>query len=392
MGKPKFFITTTIGLTFIFFRGQPRLWKEMYDVCAISSGEDDLKAFCEAEGIRYKYMPLHREISFWSDVACLFRYLWLFIRERPYVVHGNTPKASMLSMTAAWLTRRPVRVYMCHGLRYQSAEGGMQRLLMWFEKLSCACATEVLCVSQGVRKQLVADGLCAAHKAKVVGYGTAGGVDTGHFSRQAQFPAAGLNLPEGAFVFTFVGRIVRDKGIGELVAAFRRLYECHPDVYLLLVGDKEQTLSPLDPSTLETMQENSHIIQSGFQKDIRPFLAMSDAFVLPSYREGVGQVLLEAGCMDVPCIATDIIGCNEVIIPGVNGDLVPSHDEEALYLKMKEWAEHPEYLRKMAASCRESIVSRFARERVWQAYWTEYRNAACGLIKRKEEKGKRNHV
>ena len=198
------------------------MWKEMYDVCAISSGEDDLKAFCEAEGIRYKYMPLHREISFWSDVACLFRYLWLFIRERPYVVHGNTPKASMLSMTAAWLTRRPVRVYMCHGLRYQSAEGRMQRLLMWFEKLSCACATEVLCVSQGVRKQLVADGLCAAHKAKVVGYGTAGGVDTGHFSRQAQFPAAGLNLPEGAFVFTFVGRIVRDKGIGELVAAFRR--------------------------------------------------------------------------------------------------------------------------------------------------------------------------
>lgn len=374
MQKRKFFITTTVATTYIFFKGQPRIWKELYDVCWISSEEDILKAFCEEEGIRYKYMPLHREIALWSDLVCLFRYLWFFLKERPYVVHGSTPKASMLSMIAAWLTRRPVRVYMCHGLRYQSAEGRLQRLLMWFEKLSCACATEVLCVSHGVKRQLVADGLCAEHKAKVIAYGTAGGVDTDHFSRQARFPSAGLHLPDHAFVFIFFGRIVRDKGIGELVSAFKRLCNSHPQVYLLLVGRREQTLDPLDQTTLQALEGHDHIMEFGFQDDVRPFLAISDVCVLPSYREGVGQVLLEAGCMDVPCIASDIIGCNEVIIPGVNGDLVPPHDEEALYLKMKEWVEHPQMLQRMAESSRESMVTRFAQQRVWQAYWTEYRS------------------
>ena len=377
--KKKFLITTTIAPTLFFFKGQPRLWKEEYDVCAISGEAEKLKEFAEGEGIRYKYMPLHREVALLSDIVCLIRYVWLFLRERPYVVHGNTPKASMLSMVAAWITRRPVRVYMCHGLRYQSARGRMQKLLMWFEELSCACANKVLCVSHGVKEQLVVDGLCASSKAKVVLSGTAGGVDTDYFSRQAagvgrQEPGAGLNLPDDAFVFIFVGRIVRDKGIGELTGAFNQLYEKHKNVYLLLIGEKEQTLNPLDAETLQTIDENKHIVELGHQDDIRPFLALSDALVLPSYREGVGQVLLEAGCMDVPCIASDIIGCNEVIVPGVNGELIPPQNEMALYLKMKEWVENPQTLQKMADSCRASIVERFAKERVWQAYIAEYRH------------------
>lgn len=371
--KRKFFITTTIAPTLFFFKGQPRLWKEVYDVCAISGEAEKLKEFAEGEGIRYKYMPLHREVALLSDIACLIRYVWLFLRERPYVVHGNTPKASMLSMVAAWMTCRPVRVYMCHGLRYQSASGRMQKLLMWFEKLSCACANRVLCVSHGVKEQLVADGLCADSKAKVVLYGTAGGVDTDYFSRNAEFPGAGLDLSEDAFVFSFVGRIVRDKGIGELVGAFNKLYEKHKNVYLLLIGEKEQMLNPLDPETLQALNDNRHIIELGHQDDIRPYLALSDVLVLPSYREGVGQVLLEAGCMDVPCIASDIIGCNEVIVPGVNGDLIPPQNEKALYLKMKEWVENPQTLKKMADLCRASIVERFAKERVWGAYMEEYR-------------------
>lgn len=371
--KRKFFITTTIAPTLFFFKGQPRLWKEVYDVCAISGEAEKLKEFAEGEGIRYKYMPLHREVALLSDIDCLIRYVWLFLRERPYVVHGNTPKASMLSMVAAWMTCRPVRVYMCHGLRYQSASGRMQKLLMWFEKLSCACANRVLCVSHGVKEQLVADGLCADSKAKVVLYGTAGGVDTDYFSRNAEFPGAGLDFSEDAFVFSFVGRIVRDKGIGELVGAFNKLYEKHKNVYLLLIGEKEQMLNPLDPETLQALNDNRHIIELGHQDDIRPYLALSDVLVLPSYREGVGQVLLEAGCMDVPCIASDIIGCNEVIVPGVNGDLIPPQNEEALYLKMKEWVENPHTLKKMADLCRASIVERFAKERVWGAYMEEYR-------------------
>lgn len=186
MKKKKFYITTTIAPTLFFFKGQPRLWKERFDVCAIAGEKERLKVFAEEEGICYKYMAIHREISLLSDFVCLFQFIWLFIKDRPYIVHGNTPKASMLSMVAAWLTRRPVRIYMCHGLRYQSAVGMTRKLLMFFEKLTCCCANRVLCVSNGVKGQLVDDGLCKMDKVKVILHGTAGGIDTRYFSRNSE--------------------------------------------------------------------------------------------------------------------------------------------------------------------------------------------------------------
>ena len=154
--KRKLFITTTAARTLFFFKGQTKLWNEVFDVCAISSEKEKLINFSQTEGIRYNYMSMHREISLVSDVCCLLRFIWLFIKERPYIVHGNTPKASMLSMLAAWLTCRPIRIYMCHGLRYQTSTGNLRRILMFMEKLSCSCATQVICVSEGVRKPFVA--------------------------------------------------------------------------------------------------------------------------------------------------------------------------------------------------------------------------------------------
>lgn len=153
--KPKLFITTTAARTLPFFKGQTKLWNEVFDVCAISSEKENLINFAQTEGIRYSYMPMHREISLVSDVCCLLRFIWLFIKGHPYIVHGNTPKASMLSMVAAWLTCRPVRKYMCHGLRYQTATGNLRRILMFMEKLSCSCATQVICGSVAWKTILV---------------------------------------------------------------------------------------------------------------------------------------------------------------------------------------------------------------------------------------------
>jgi len=379
MRKTKLFITTTAARTLPFFKGQARLWNETFDVCAISSEKEKLIDFAQTEGIRYCYMPMHREISFFSDVCCLLRFIWLFIKERPYVVHGNTPKASMLSMVAAWLTRRPVRIYMCHGLRYQTATGNLRRILMFMEKLSCFCATQVICVSDGVRNQLVKDGLCKEGKGKVVGYGTAGGVDVDYFTRNAIIGApdkrAESGISKNAFVFSFVGRIVKDKGINELVAAFDKLSQDH-DVSLILVGPQEKDLDPIKKDTEKTIRDNKHIHAVGRQNDVRPYLAASDAFVLPSYREGVGMVLLEANAMGVPCIASDIIGCNDVVKEGVNGDLVQPRNADALYLKMKDWVEHREHVTELAKGCRNYVLSRYSSEDVKWAYYKELKSLA----------------
>lgn len=377
--KPKLFITTTAARTLPFFKGQTKLWNETFDVCAISSERENLINFAQTEGIRYSYMPMHREISLVSDVCCLLRFIWMFIKERPYIVHGNTPKASMLSMVAAWLTQRQVRIYMCHGLRYQTTTGNLRRILMFMEKLSCSCATQVICVSEGVRKQLVVDGLCKEGKGKVVGYGTAGGIRVNYFSREAIIGApdkrAELGISKNAFVFSFVGRIVKDKGINELVAAFDMLSQDY-DVSLILVGPQEKDLDPINKDTEEMIRDNNHIHAVGRQSDVRPYLAASDAFVLPSYREGVGMVLLEANAMDVPCIASDIIGCNDVVTVGVNGELVDPRNTDALYHKMKEWVKHREHIAEMAKGCRNYVCSRYSSEDVKRAYYQELKSLA----------------
>ena len=380
MKKKKFFITTTVARTLFFFKGQPRLWKENFDVCAIAAEKDRLIEFAEDEGIRYKYMPMRREISLLSDFVCLLSFIWLFIKERPHIVHGNTPKASMLSMLAAWLTRRPVRIYMCHGLRYQTTSGFTLRLLKAMEWLSCHCATTIIGVSQGVVTQLVADGLCSKKKAILVGHGTAGGINTERFSREAIRGLDNirdqLGISKEAFVFCFVGRIVKDKGINELVTAFNRLSQESLNTYLLLIGPEEKDLDPIDEKTKLLISKNKHIYAVGSQKDVRPWLAASDAFLLPSYREGVGQVLLEANAMDVPCITSDIIGCNDVVVPMLNGELVEPHNTDALYKKMREWMTHPDMIKGMALNCRRHILSHYSTNDVRIAYYKEY----CRMI------------
>ena len=131
--KPKIFITTTVAQTLVFFQNQARLWRKDFSVTAISAEQDKLQEFAEDEGVNYRYMPMHREISLMADLTCLIRWIVLLLKERPYIVHGSTPKAGLLSMVAAWLTRRPVRIYMCHGLRFQGAEGKQRKLLMLME-------------------------------------------------------------------------------------------------------------------------------------------------------------------------------------------------------------------------------------------------------------------
>lgn len=374
--KKKFFITTTIPLTFIFFKGQPQLWKEEYDVCAISSEPDNLKKFAEEEGIRCKHIPMKREISLFADVVSLFRWIWLLLKERPYIVHGNTPKASLLSMVAAWLTRRPVRIYMCHGLRYQGTQGKLRKLLMAMEKIACSCATHVIGVSKGVADIMVSDGLCKKEKMMVVGHGSAGGVDMEKFNpNKVEHDVRNeLGIPNDAFVFAFVGRIVGDKGVNELVGAFNRINEKNHNTHLLLVGPKESVQDPINANTAAIIEKNSSIHAVGMQLDVRPYLKAANAFVLPSYREGFGMVLIEAGAMGLPCITTNITGCNEIIIPRENGAIVEPRDEEALYKEMKKWVENPDIVKTMAAKSRKMVEDRYECHKVWEEYYKFYKS------------------
>lgn len=371
-----FFIVTTIPASLNFFKGQLAYINNDFEVVAISSEKELLERFGKEEGIDTYYISMKRPISLWYDFKSLIKFLLFFRKSKPDIVHGNTPKGSLLSMIAAKLTGVPVRIYMCHGLRYQGYTGMMKFLLKTMERISCYCATQVLCVSNGVKATLMADDICKAAKLKVVGNGSANGIDTVKFDRKNIPMDTVLSIVDpydNKFVFCFVGRLVKDKGVNELVSAFKRLAGIYNDVKLILVGPLEDNENAIDESTKKEISSNSNIVFWGRQKDIRPFMCASDVFVLPSYREGFGVVLMEAGALGIPCITTDIIGCNEIIQDGVNGKIIPPRNEEALYNVMKWMYDHRNNeVKEMARCARSLVVRRYEQLMVWNAMLKEY--------------------
>jgi glycosyltransferase involved in cell wall biosynthesis len=266
-------------------------------------------------------------------------------------------------------------------LRYQTTSGFLKIVLKTMEWISCHCATQVIGVSQGIVEKLVSDRLCNHNKIMLVGYGSAGGVDINKFSRDAiigskQHIRKDLGLSEEDFVFCFVGRIVKDKGINELVEAFDKLSKEYDKLHLMLIGPEEES-DPISAATKELIKSHGRIFFLGRQNDVRSYIAACNALVLPSYREGFGQVILEANALEIPCICTDIVGPRDVIDIFVNGELVKARDIYSLYQKMKEWVDNPSFVKEMGKTSRTYVESRFAQDIVRNNYYQEY----CRLAK-----------
>ena len=375
--KKLFYIVTTIPSSLYFFKGQLSYLSNDFDMVAISSDECALEKFGDEEGVRTYCIPMKRPISLLNDFKSLIKFLIFFRRTKPDIVHGNTPKGSFLSMTAAKLTGVSTRIYMCHGLRYQGCSGLMQSLLKMIERISCYCSTTVLCVSNGVKTALIADGICKASKLKVIGNGSANGIDLEKFNRKNVIVECPLtNIDAGKdFTFCFVGRIVKDKGVNELIMALKKLAGLYHNINLVMVGAFEDSDNPIKIITRTEIETHPNIHYYGKQKDVRPFMCMSDVFVLPSYREGFGVVLMEAGALDIPCITTDISGCNEIIQDGVNGRVIPPRDENILYETMKWFYDHRNgEVKEMARRARSMIMERYEQHKVWEAFLKEYRS------------------
>lgn len=366
--KKKLFLVTTVPMSFVFFKGQLLLLKEQFDVILISSPEPALFDTAKANKVKSKGIKMAREIDLFSDLISLFHLLFYFCRNRPDVLHANTPKASLLSLAAAWFCRVDTRIYYVHGLRYQGTTGLKKKLLMNMEKISCFFATDIIAVSNGVKLVLQSDQI-TSKKITVIWNGSVNGIDLDYFDplhTDVQDIRATHGIAEDDFVFGFLGRLVGDKGINELVDAFHIISKRYPKIKLLLVGSYENDLDPLSEDTILTIKTNSNIIEAGIQRDVRSYLKAMDVFVFPSYREGFGIVLMEAAAMNVPAISSDIIGCNEIIEDGINGFLIPVKNREALLKAMTFALENPSVIEAMSKDTRQMIKSKFEQEELWK--------------------------
>ena len=352
----------------------PDLTKE-YEVGVLSSpGEEWAMLDKYGDAVKRLEVPMERHISPLRDLRSLWRLVRVFRRERPDMVHSMTPKAGLLCMLAAWITRVPVRVHMFTGLVFPTATGLKRRIVMATDRLTCACATHVLPEGEGVKRDLLDNGI-TRKPIKVLGYGNCRGIDLDRFDPtlpEIQAEAAKLRKSK-VFTFIAIGRLVGDKGINELVAAFSRLNRELPATRLILVGPQEKELDPLSPATLLEIESNPAIEAVGNQADVRPWLAAADCHVLASYREGFPNVVIEAGAMGLPQIVTDINGANEIIVEGKNGTIVPPRDSDALYQAMKRMINDPDWRPQLDANARQMIASRYEQGYVRRCLYDFYK-------------------
>ena len=387
----------TVSLSVGFVAGMlPDLMKK-YEVVLLTSPGPEMDDAREKYGVRTIEVPMERHISLMRDMVSLWRLIKVFWKERPDMVHSMTPKAGLLCMVAGWLTRVPVRVHTFTGLVFPTETGLQRRILMATDALTCFCATHVIPEGEGVKSDLLNNGI-TRKPLRVLGYGNVMGIDMKRFDLKRFNENDNVNdnkLSENGcekcvpvsvnvnvkkeFTFLFVGRIVRDKGMNELMAAFDMLSKKYPQARLVLVGPYEDSLDPVSDETRRIIKDNPAIEAVGTKRgdDLLAYYAAADCFVFPSYREGFPNTVIEAGAMGLPCIVTDINGSREIIVNGNgnetlryengngsvvvkdNGLIIPSKDAEALYLAMEMMMTDEEMRQGMASCARQMIADRF---------------------------------
>ena len=375
---PRLVYLLTDSLACGFLRGQAGYLRECgFDITVVSSPGEGLQRIANQEGVRAQAVPMQREIAPLADVRSLLQLVRLLRRLRPEIVNAGTMKAALLGMTAAWLAGVPVRIYTLHGLRLETTTGLKRSILHWAEWWTTRLAHRVICVSKSLKEVYTDLVPAAARKATVLGAGSCNGVDPGRFEpvetlrRQAAQLRTQWEIEPDAPVIGFVGRLVRDKGIEELAEAFQRVRRRHPRARLVLLGDFESG-DPVAAEVQQQLRDDAAVILPGFVQETAPYYFLMDVFVLPSYREGLPSVPLEAALAEVPVVGFRSTGIVDSVVDGETGMLVPRGDVDALSHAIATYLDNAELRRQHGQAGRRWVLDVFRPQRVWQALLDEY--------------------
>ncbi|MDB4424345.1 glycosyltransferase family 4 protein [Akkermansiaceae bacterium] len=379
--KPKLFRITTVPLSLRhLLRGQLAFMGENgFDVFSISSDGKEIVEIIKNENCNHLVVPLTRKITPLKDLFAVLRLYILLRQKRPEIVHTHTPKAGIVGMIAAYLAKVPIRLHTVAGLPLVEAVGLKRIVLRFVEELTYKLSTKVYPNSLGMKEIILKNRFTTEDKLRVIGNGSSNGIDTSYFDpemfsvKENEGLRRYLGIRMKDFVYIFVGRIVTDKGINELVAAFNKLSAREENVKLLLVGPYEEDLDPLRKKSRAIIRRNKKIICVGYQSDVRPYYSISDCLVFPSYREGFPNVVMQAGSMGLPSIVSDINGCNEIIKNKENGIIVEVKDSSSLLREMKNIYQDEGYLKEIKLNARNIIKNKYEQNRIWELLLKEYR-------------------
>jgi glycosyltransferase involved in cell wall biosynthesis len=373
--------TTSISLD-ILLRGQLSFLNKYYEIIAVSGSDIHLEQVHEREAVEVKGIRMKRKINILYDLFSILKLIVFFYFKKPFIVHSITPKAGLLSMLASKIVGTPIRIHTFTGLIFPSKKGFLKKILIFTDKILCLAATNIYAEGQGVKNDLIKYNI-TNKPINIISNGNINGINCEHYnpllfaSKDKSEFRKKLGIQDNDFVFLFVGRLVTDKGINELVNAFAAMkYE---NIKLILLGKFEQELDPLKDDVLNTINNCNKIITPGFVNDVRIYYSISDLFVFPSYREGFPNVVLQSAAMGLPSIVTNINGSNEIIVNDFNGKIIPPKDTNALLNAMIDLFENSQHRNYLATNARESICSKYCQNSLWLSMKLEYDKLINGI-------------
>jgi len=335
-----------------------------FRVVLICSPGSLLDEIASSEDIEALPIPIERGMAPIADAVSLLR-LWRALRSlRPAMTEFSTPKAGLLGNLAAWLCGIPVRVYLLRGLRLETLTGLKHRLLLTAERVASACAHHVLCNSESLRAKALALRIAPAHKVRMIGSGSSQGVDIFRFSPRPGTIREGLGIPRDVPVIGFVGRLTRDKGVPELIEAFEQIVRVVPTARLLLVGWFDQSDDALDESLRHRILSHPGIVYTGYVPDTAPWYRAMDMLVLPTWREGFPNVVLEAAATGIPVITTLSTGSRDAVLAEVTGLLIPAGYPQAIVEAVLRLIRNRDECVRMGRAGRAWIIEQFLNEHV----------------------------
>ncbi|MDS3909490.1 MULTISPECIES: glycosyltransferase family 4 protein [Staphylococcus] len=372
LSNKKIFQLVTVSKSIPLMKGQIEyLRNKGLDVHVVSSEGPEQNTY--SSDITH-VVNMEREISLKNDLKSLMNMIRLFKKEKPHIVNSGTPKAGLIGTLAAFITRRPVRIYTVRGLRLETVTGLKYKILYAMEKLAMFCATDIIAISESLKDKIVELGLEKKEHIKVLGHGSSNGINLDNFTKDKTIiPYELKEKLADHFVIGYVGRIVKDKGIHEIIEAFKIIQKNYNKVKLLIVGpiEKDDSISEED---YQYLQNNLNIIMTGHVNDTVNYYNHMDVLVFPTYREGFGNVSIEAQAVEVPVIVNNVTGAKDTLINNVTGYLVEKGNYNQIAQKLEFLIDNPAIKKQLGINGRENVESKFRNEIIWKHLETIYKN------------------
>lgn len=363
----------------VILKGQLAFLNQHYEIIgATAPFHNYFDEISEREQIKVYKVGFTRKISPFQDLYALITLIKIILKERPDIIHTQTPKANLIGMLASFICRTPIRILAIVGMPVYNPKSLKGKLLQQLDLLTFKLATNVYPNSKGLYKYYQ-NWPSLKNKIDIIGNGSSNGIDFNYFNPQNIAKSEvlelkkSLGIPSDAFVYVFLGRVVNDKGIRELIDAFTLLKNENPtnESYLVIVGPLRDNDDAIPASYKEKLISDPFIRSVGLQKDVRKYLMLGDTFVFPSYREGLPGSLIQAAAMGLPLLASRIIG-NEEIIENLGGHLFNVRDVKSLNERMLEIYMDKAFRNEQKLSVRKKAMETYGQEFYWNALISEY--------------------